>query len=309
MGLEGRADRSRRQRLNPMGARSLLLVLCLAGAVSFGVRAEQAGRPNPAELEHDLKIVPPGADARRTDLATALQSLGIPSVSLALIDGGRLAWARAYGAGASAGTLYQAASLSKLVAAVAALRLVQDRRLDLDADVNRELRSWKVPDAEPARGHPVTLRGLLSMTGGVGVPGFLGYEPGTPIPDLGQILDGRPPATSPPIRVTYVPGSRYLYSGGGYELVQALIQDATGRPFEDAVRELVLAPAGMGDSTFAQPLPERLAAHAARGHRADGSELAGGWRVMPELAAGGLWSTPADLARPLVEIGRAYRGA
>ena len=285
-----------------------VLVLGLAGAVPFGVRADPAARPDPAQLEHDLEIAPPGAEARRADLAAALRSLRIPSAGLALIDGGRLAWARAYGDGTSVRTLYQAASLSKLAAAVAALRLVQDRRLDLDADVDRDLRSWKLPASELARGRPVTLRGLLSMTGGVGVPGFLGYAPGAPLPDLGQILDGRPPAASPPVRVAYVPGSRYLYSGGGYQVVQALVEDATGRPFADAARELVLAPAGMADSTFAQPLPERLAARAARGHRADGSELPGGWRVMPELAAAGLWSTPTDLARLLVEIGRAYRG-
>src|SRR3954454_2125012 len=125
------------------------VLLCLAGAVLFGARAEPAVRPDPAELEHELEIAPPGGDARRTDLADALRALRVPSASLALIDGGRLAWARAYGA--AAGTLSQAASLSKLVAAVAALRLVQDQRLDLDADVNRALRSWKVPASELAR--------------------------------------------------------------------------------------------------------------------------------------------------------------
>jgi CubicO group peptidase (beta-lactamase class C family) len=229
-------------------------------------------------------------------------------VSLALIDGGRLAWARAYGDGASAGTLYQAASISKLVTAVVALRLVQDGRLAPDADVNEGLSSWKVPESELTRGHPVTLRGLLSMTGGTGMHALPGYEPGTPVPDLGQSLDGRPPATSPPVRVGYVPGSRYLYSNGGYEIVQALVQDATGRPFADVARELVLEPAGMADSGFDQPLPERLVPRAAKGHWASGRELPGGWRVFPELTAAGLWSTPTDLARLLVEIGRAYRG-
>ena len=290
-----------------MATRRLFLARWLAGAVPLAACAGPPASSGPPDLEHGLRITPPGGGARQADLAEAMRSLRVPSASLALIDGGTIT-ARAYGDGASAGTLYQAASISKLAAAVVALRLVQDGRLTLDTDVNEGLSSWKVPDSELTRGHPVTLRGLLSMTGGTNVHGFPGYGPGAPIPDLGQILDGRPPATSPPVRVTYVPGSRYLYSGGGYEIVQALVQDATGRPFADVARELVLGPAGMADSSFAQPLPERLAPRAARGHWEDGSELPGGWRAFPELAAAGLWATPTDLARLLVEIGRAYRG-
>jgi CubicO group peptidase (beta-lactamase class C family) len=200
--------------------------------------------------------------------------------------------------------------MSKLVAGVAALRLARQGRLDLDRDVNAQLTSWRVPESALTRGgHPVTLRGLLSMTGGVGVAGYLGYAPGAPLPTLAEILDGTPPANSPPVRVQYVPGTRYAYSGGGYEIVQALIEDATRGPFEDALQELVLRPAGMVDSLFAQPLPPPLAARAATGHAASGAELPGGWRVLPELAAAGLWSTPTDLAKLLVEIARAYRGA
>jgi CubicO group peptidase (beta-lactamase class C family) len=281
------------------------------------LRAQQVaggGPVTPAAIEHGLDIARPGDGATRDlDLDEALRALAIPSVSLAVIDRGGLAFARAHSqdGAASATTLYQAASLSKTVAAVAALRLVQQGRLDLDRDVNADLVSWRVPADDRTRGGgpPVTLRGFLSMTGGIGVPGYLGYEPGAPLPTLVQILDGVPPANSPPVRVEYVPGSRYAYSGGGYEIAQALVQDATHRSFADALQDLVLRPAGMEDSTFAQPLPAALAARAATGHRADGAELpGGGWRVMPELAAGGLWSTPADLARLLIEIIGAYRG-
>lgn len=241
-----------------MATRRLFLARWLAGAVPLAACAGPPASSGPPDLEHGLRITPPGGVARQADLAEAMRSLRVPSASVALIDGGTIT-ARAYGDGASAGTLYQAASISKLAAAVVALRLVQDGRLTLDTDVNDGLHSWKVPDSDLTRGQPVTLRGLLSMTGGTNVHGFPGYGPGAPIPDLGQILDGRPPATSPPVRVTYVPGSRYLYSGGGYEIIQALVQDATGRPFADVARELVLGPAGMADSSFAQPLPERLA--------------------------------------------------
>ncbi len=259
-------------------------------------------------LEYGLGIVRPGAAAPlHLDLADALRALKIPSVSIALIDHGTLARARAYG-DATTRTRYQAASLSKLVTAIGALRLVQQGRLDLDRDVNDELASWQVPRSDLAREHKVTLRGLLSMTGGIGVAGYIGYEPGARLPTLAQILDGAPPANSAPVRVEHVPGTVYAYSGGGFEIVQALIEQATHQPFARAMQDLVLGPAGMTDSSFTQPLPPALAAGAAGGHDANGAELAGRWRVIPELAAGGLWSTPTDLAKLLIGISRAYRG-
>src|SRR5690606_29126950 len=113
---------------------------------------------------------------------------------------------------------------------------------------------------------------------------------------------------SPPVTVIAVPGSVYHYSGGGYEIAEALMGDAAGAPFAEIMQRLVLKPAAMTHSTFAQPLPDTLRRHAADGHFGDGKELPGGFRVCPELAAAGLWSTPSDLARLLLLIGRAWRG-
>ena len=236
-------------------------------------------------------------------LAAAMRRLHVPSVSIAVIGGGGIVWAEAYG-DASVRTLYQAASLSKVVTAVAALRLVDDGRLGLNTDVNAELRSWHLPPNPFSRNDPVTLRGLLSMTGGVNVPGYTGYPRGAELPDLRQILDGTPPANSPPVHVVREPGSAYAYSGGGYEIVQALIEDATGQGFARATTRLVLRPAGMGESTFDEPRGDDVA----RGHLGSGSEIRGGWRVVPELGAGGLWSCPSDLAWLLIAVARAWRG-
>jgi CubicO group peptidase (beta-lactamase class C family) len=236
-------------------------------------------------------------------ITTAMRQMRVPSVSIALIHGGHIAWAKAYG-DASIRTLYQAASLSKVVAAVAALRLVDAGKLGLDTDVEAALRSWHLPRSPLTRFHPVTLRGLLSMTGGINVPGYSGYPRGAAVPDLRQILDGTMPANSPPVRVERVPGSAYRYSGGGFEIVQALVEDATGQRFAEAAAQLVLRPAGMMESTFDTPRHSRVA----RGHQASGTEILGGWRVMPELAAGGLWSCPSDLARLLIAIAWAWRG-
>jgi CubicO group peptidase (beta-lactamase class C family) len=259
-------------------------------------------------LEHGLDVHPPdGIAAENIDLAAAMAMLHVPSVDVALIDSGRLAWSHTFGT-APDGAIYQVASLSKLVTAVAALRLVDRGVLALDRNVNDDLTGWHVPENDFTRGHPVTLRQLLSMTAGTGVPGYLGYAPGEKLPTLPQILDGAPPANSPPVRVEAIPGSRYAYSTGGYEIVQALIEAKTKLKFQDVFEALLFRPAEMPNSNFLQPLPAELAHRAATGHHADGSELPSGWRIMPALAAGGLWSSSLDLAHLLITIERAYRG-
>ncbi len=190
---------------------------------------------------------------------------------------------RAYGQGATPDTLFQAASLSKFVAAIGAMRLVDQKRLALDDDVNASLTSWHVPANVLDKDHPVTLRGLLSMTAGVGVTGFLGYELGAPLPTLTQILDGTPPANSAPVTVIAVPGSSYHYSGGSYEIAEALMVDTLHTPFVEAMDDLVLKPAEMSHSTFAQPLPDELKAKAVTGHLADGTEVTAAFMSSPSM--------------------------
>lgn len=286
-----------------------VILLCGLPALPAGVQAAQSAGCGKSAIEHELEIRPPNEEPTpHLSLADAQEILSVPSVSLVILDHGKVALNCAFGHGASPDMLYQAASLSKLVTAVMALRLVEQGRLDLDADVTNVFRSWHLPASDLSKGHPVTLRGLLSMTGGIGVPGFTGYEPGDPLPSLMQILDGVPPAHSPPVRVEYAPGSRYAYSGGGYEIVQVLIEDVTGQDFASAAQALVLKPADMRHSLFAQPLPPALLKDAAMGHHGDGDPLPGGSRLIPELAAGGLWSTPGDLAQLLVDLAASYRG-
>lgn len=283
--------------------RFLLLVLLFALFLPIGA----ARAAEPGAIERDLVVTVQGEE-RHVGLDEALELLTVPSASIALIDEGRIAFARAYGKNATPDTLYQAASLSKFVAAIGAMRLVENGTLNLDEDVNETLTAWKVPGNAFDVTHKVTLRGLLSMTGGIGVPGFLGYAVGAPLPTLAQILDGAPPANSPPVTMIAVPGSAYHYSGGGYEIAEALMQDATGKPFPQLMRDLVLDPMGMTDSSFDQPPDAALTARATSGHFGDGKELPGRFRLFPEHAAAGLWSTPTDLAKLLVQLAHTWQG-
>jgi CubicO group peptidase (beta-lactamase class C family) len=188
------------------------------------------------------------------------------------------------------------------------LRLVEQGKLDLDSDINNHLISWKVPENEFTKDQKVTVRRLLSHTAGISNPGFLGYPVDKPLPTLRQILDGEKPANSSPIRVELKPGTKFLYSGGGYVILQQLLMDVTGKSFPELMQQMLLSPLRMTNSYFQQPLSPELAARAAAGYLPNGKEIDGKWFVLPELAPAGLWSTPTDLARLLIEIQKARLG-
>jgi CubicO group peptidase (beta-lactamase class C family) len=239
----------------------------------------------------------------------------VPGVSIAVINNGRIEWAKGYGvleAGGAApvdtATLFQAASISKPVATTAALQLVRSGRLDLERDVNTWLTSWRVPANGYTAQHVVTLAGLMSHTAGFTVHGFPGYDADSAVPTLAQVLDGARPANTDPIRVADVPGRAFSYSGGGYTVMQQLLVDVSRRPFPDFMRRTVLEPLGMRHSTFEQPLPARLVRNAASAHGPDGRALHGKWHVYPELAAAGLWTTSSDLARFALAVQEAAAG-
>jgi CubicO group peptidase (beta-lactamase class C family) len=165
------------------------------------------------------------------------------------------------------------------------------------------LQSWLLP----GEGAPlVTPRLLLSHRAGTTVAGFPGYAVGAPLPSLQQILDGRPPANTAPIKVAFPPGIAFRYSGGGTMVLQRLVMDVTGRTFDSLARDLVLAPAGMERSGFHQP-PTGRPADAADAHDLQGRPLPGGYHVYPEHAAAGLWSTPTELARLARALASSWR--
>ena len=275
-------------------------------SVSFRIQQVTQQMPPPVLVRGETPVV--------TSLATRMAELRVPAVSIAVIHNGRIEWARGFGVTQWDGpsvierTLFQAASISKPVFALAVLRLADAGKVDLQANVNDYLTSWKVPDSAFTSQAPVTLRALLSHSAGTTVHGFRGYEPTATLPTVNQILDGVSPANSSPVRVDTVPGTRYRYSGGGYVIAQAALQDLTGVPTARNLQKVVLQPLGMKNSTFEQPLPASRAAEIAIPYRADGSQVEGGARIYPEQAAAGLWTTPSDLARYALGVNAALQG-
>ncbi len=217
-------------------------------------------------------------------VAAEMKEHHITGVSLAIIENGQIGKAHGYGftdksraIPVTTSTLFQAGSVSKPVAALGALRLVEDGRLSLDEDVNRWLKQWKVPKNEYTKDEKVTLRRILSHSAGLTVHGFPGYTAGASMPTLVEILDGTKPANTAAIRVDVVPGSTSRYSGGGYTVMQQMMIDVTGKPFPEFMQETVLTPLRMAASTYEQPLPKDKVAAAAMGYYADGKQVEGKW--------------------------------
>lgn len=255
-----------------------------------------------------------GREDERFSLADRMAYYRVPGVSVAVIENCRIVDARGFGRFALNGgpvtqdTLFQAGSVSKAVAAAAALKLVEAGKLPLDADVRGLLTSWTIPASPYLDARPVTLRGLLSHTAGINVSGMKGYEAGFPLPTTTQVLSGLPPANTAAVKVEIMPGTEWRYSGGGYVIAQALMTDVTGETFPKLMERLVLRPARMNSSSYRQPLAPALHVRAAHGTSPDGSALPGQWRIYPEMGAAGLWTTPTDLARFAISLARSLRG-
>lgn len=247
-----------------------------------------------------------------------MRAYAVPGLSVAVIDAGKIAWAKGYGMADTASgrkvtvrTIFQAASISKPISALAVLGLVQQGRIHLDEVANDALRAWKIPDNDLTRRQAVTVRMLLNHTAGLEHTGPTHYVPlsmGDPFPSMVQILAGTPPASGGPVTVVSLPGSTFAYSPAGYEVLQQVVLDLSGRPFEQYMQSAVFEPLGMTDSTFSQQLAGPLLSRTATGYYAGGEPLPGRFRVSPGLTAAGLWTTPTDIARYIINVQRSNTG-
>jgi CubicO group peptidase (beta-lactamase class C family) len=295
----------------------LLLALLAVGATGLATsntRTQEGPAALIARIEGPQVPNRQGLDA--LSLQEVMQRLRVPGASIAVVKDFRIHWAKAYGVADAEGgrpldtdSRFQAASISKPVTALGAMRLVQEHRLALDANVNTTLKSWQVPGSELTRDQHVTPRALFSHTSGADDGfGFPGYDPAAPLPTLVQILNGEAPSNVGKVTFARPPFQGYKYSGGGLTIMQLALTELTGRPFAEFMQSTVLGPLGMTGSSFEQPPSTDVVAHAARAHSGQGRPMAAPWHVYPEQAAAGLWTTPSDLARFIIEVQTAVRG-
>jgi CubicO group peptidase (beta-lactamase class C family) len=226
----------------------------------------------------------------------------VPGLRIVFVDKGKFSWSKSYGYANLADsikvnekTVFTGASLGKPITTIAALKLVELGVLDLDEDVNEKLKGWKVPINEFTKKEKVTLRRLIGHTSGFNRyygPNYMPYET---LPTIEQTLRGEKPSKHPAAKLVAVPGEKYVYSNPGYLILEKLIEDVTNKKFENVIDELVFKPSEMKTSSFVQPIPERLLTTKATGYSENLQPQP--YNIITYKAAGGIWTTPDDLAR------------
>ncbi len=291
---------------------AIVFTLVFLAACSSAGTNDVAARIAAVERNLIPAVIETGSHPAGMSLAERMEHYLMPGVSIAVINDGQVEWAKGYGVTEAGGTqavtadtVFQACSVSKPISVTGMMLLAQSGALDISRDVNDFLTSWRLADDEFTATEKATVERLMSHTGGTNVSGFGGYPAGSAVPTLLQVLGGSPPANTEPIQVVYIPGSRSSYSGGGMEVLQQMAEDVAGVPFRDYMRDNLLSKLGMASSDYVQPMEGPLSERAAKGHDADGVVMPGGWNTFPELVAAGLWTTPSDLSRVILEVQRA----
>lgn len=239
----------------------------------------------------------------------------VPGLSFALIDNGKVAWSNGYGNLSSSSdkpvtrnTVFQAASLAKPVTAFALMRMHDKGKIDINRPINAYLRSYQLAGTQPGAEKLITFENLLNHSSGLSAGGYMGYVQGELIPTDLQTLLGQVPANTKPVALELIAGKQVMYSGAGYTLAEVALQDKFGKPFEQLMATWVLQPLDMQHSSFDMAYPQQTKVEVALGHDSTGAVIEGGWRVHPEQAAAGLWSTAENLANLAVELTKGYHG-
>ena len=244
---------------------------------------------------------------KRMTIPEMMQKDSIPGVSLAFVDNGQITWTKHYGYAnlldsipINSETIFTGASLSKPITAIAALGLVEEGLLELDADINEKLSEWKVPENEFTEKEKVTLRRLIGHQSGIKNDLWNSYLPHETVPTLNQLLSGEPPSTDPAASLIFEPGSRTKYSNTGYSVLQKLLMDITNDDFNTIIDKNIFEPLGMKNSIFLQPIPEEMMRKKAIGYNSKLEPYS--YKLFPYQAAGGVWTTPTDLAKFLIAL-------
>jgi CubicO group peptidase (beta-lactamase class C family) len=254
-------------------------------------------------------VVFKGENPERMKLSERMTFYRVPGVSLAVIDKYAVEWAQGYGVErvgielpVAPDLLFQAASISQSVAAWSILRFAEQGKIDLDADVNTQLRSWKIPASAVIQENKTTPRHLLSHCAGLISLRLAGYPFGKTMPTVLDVLQGQAPSDSPGVYVYKTPGTEVRYSELGYAVLHQLLEDMEGKPFHEILTETVLQPLRMNQSTFEIPLPDIMRTKVVVGHNRQGEPVEEGWFYYPVAAASGLWSTPSDLCLFAIDV-------
>ncbi len=294
--------------------RIYLIISSLIVSFGFAQQDEQLLKEI-STIENGLikNIIIKGDSVQKFNILDRMEHYKVPGVSIAIVENGKLKWAKGYGYAntesgtkVDANTLFQAGSISKPVAALSALQLYENGKLDLDKDVNQYLKNWQLSENKFTTTEKVTVQKLLTHTAGTTVHGFPGYQQTDTFPEIIEVLSGK--GNTAKIEVDTIPGSIWRYSGGGYTIMEKVVEDISGLPLEEYMSKHVLLPIGMKNSTYEQPVSKAFQSNISAAYDGNGSLIKGLWNNYPEQAAAGLWTTPSDLAMYCIEIQEILKG-
>lgn len=286
----------------------LALSSCLIFGQKLKIKAFENNLTQPRDLIFEDSLV------AKYSIYERMKYYKIPSVSMALIENGKMAWVKSYGftdaeskIKTDENTMYQVASISKSVNALGITKLVQQGELSFETDIRKYLKTWRFPENEFSKNKLITLKNLLSHTAGFNVRGFIGYSYKDKIPTINQILDGDFPANNEAIKPILSPGEKFEYSGGGSTIVRKILDDCISNNYDSLMQAILLNPLQMTKSTFNQNLLSNT--KFAFGHDQNMKPLKGKYYSYPEQAAGGLWSTARDIAKFIIHIQNSLLGS
>lgn len=303
------------------------LVFVLIGGICLGVFKSSASNKkalsdnSPQQIEECIRRFEQNLGMFHTNdntywtLQERMKFYKVNGMSIAVVKNYKIEWAKGYGFAdveskipVTENTIFEPGSISKSVNALALMKLVQNKKINLFDDINHYLSSWKFPYDNKANRKIITLANLLSHTAGLSVPGFGGYKFGDSLPTIYQTLNGQFPANNLAVRSIFEPSNKMEYSGGGTMISQLLLMDITKQPYDKFLQETVFGPLGMTNSFFTQPIPDAKIQIAATGYDSLGIALKGKYPIMTEQAAAGLWTTPTDLCKVIIEMQLSLQG-
>ena len=261
--------------LNALIVIVILVPLCLAQTVT------QVARP---QIE--------------TAVPELLKSTGEAGLSVVLIENCSVTWHGDFGMAnkehnkrVDPNTRFQFGSMSKPITAWAVMTLVEEKKIDLDAPINKYLKSWKIKSSD-FNPDEVTVRRVLHHAAGLSVPSMSGVNAGDKVPSIVDELSGLGPSKTA-VTITERPGTKFSYSGGGYALLQLLVEDVTGNTFSEYVSKKILKPLGMTTATFKPD--QKALVKTATPYSKEGEVLP--FRVFSAEGAAGLYATVDDYAK------------
>jgi len=254
---------------------------------------------------------------KNIDIKERMKFYNVAGLSLSLINDGQISDISSFGvleAGTSEkvddNSIFNACSISKFLTSILVLKLSDQGLLDINDNVNNRLTSWKVPENEFTQTKKVTIRNLLSHESGIIDPegSFSNLNNTHGVPNMIDLLMGKTTYCKNSIEVKYLPETDFQYSDAGFCIIQQLIEDIYEMPFGEIMKEIIFAPLQMNNSTYEIVFSDAIKGKFSCGHNKDGNVVNEKYPIYPYAAASGLWTTPTDIGKLVLELMSSLQG-